>query len=86
MIQYSLAMEMQISGESAKDGGLMLVLCLLLGVFGAHRFYAGKTRSAVLQLVTLGGLGIWTLVDLLFIVFGEFTDSEGKKVNTWKGL
>ena len=79
-------MEMQISGESAKDGGLMLVLCLLLGIFGAHRFYAGKTRSAVLQLVTLGGLGVWTLVDLLFILFGEFTDSEGKKVNTWKGL
>ena len=79
-------MEMQISGESTKDGGLMLVLCLLLGIFGAHRFYAGKTRSAVLQLVTLGGLGIWTLVDLLFILFGEFTDSEGKKVNTWKGF
>ena len=52
-------MEMQISGESAKNGGLMLVLCLLLGIFGAHRFYAGKTRTAVLQLFTLGGLGIW---------------------------
>ena len=79
-------MEMQISGESAKDGGLMLVLCLLLGVFGAHRFYAGKTGTAVLQLFTLGGLGIWWLVDLLFILFGEFTDAEGKKVNTWKGF
>ena len=64
----------------------MLVLCLLLGIFGAHRFYAGKTRSAVLQLATLSGLGIWTLVDLLFILFGEFTDADGRKVNTWKGL
>ena len=79
-------METQISGESPKNGGLMLVLCLLLGIFGAHRFYAGKTGTAVLQLVTLGGLGIWTLIDLLFILFGEFTDAEGKKVNTWKGL
>jgi TM2 domain-containing membrane protein YozV len=79
-------METQISGESAKNGGLLLALCLLLGVFGAHRFYAGKTRTAVLQLLTLGGLGIWTLADLLFILFGEFTDAEGKKVNTWKGL
>ena len=76
----------QVSGESEKNGGLMLVLCLLLGIFGAHRFYAGKTRSAVLQLVTLGGLGIWTLVDLLFILFAEFTDADGRKVNTWKGL
>ncbi len=52
-------METQNSDESARNGGLSLVLCLLLGVFGAHRFYAGKTCSAVLQLVTLGGLGIW---------------------------
>ena len=79
-------METQNSGESAKNGGLMLVLCILLGVFGAHRFYAGKTRTAVLQLCTLGGFGIWWLVDLLFILFGEFIDAEGKKVNTWKGL
>jgi len=79
-------MATQNSGESEKNGGLMLVLCLLLGIFGAHRFYAGKTRSAVLQLVTLGGLGVWTLVDLLFILFGEFTDAQGRKVDTWKGL
>ena len=79
-------METQNPGESTKNGGLMLVLCLLLGVFGAHRFYAGKTGTAVLQLCTLGGLGIWWLVDLLFILFAEFTDAEGRKVNTWKGL
>ena len=81
MIEYS-----KNSGESAKNGGLMLVLCLLLGIFGAHRFYAGKKGTAVLQLFTLGGLGVWTLIDLLFILFGEFTDAEGRKVNTWKGL
>jgi len=40
----------------------------------------------VLQLLTLGGLAIWTLVDLLFILFSEFTDAEGRKVNTLKGL
>ena len=62
------------------------MLCLLLGIFGAHRFYAGKTGTAVLQLLTLGGIGVWTLIDLLFILFGEFADAEGKKVNTWKGL
>src|SRR5690349_21218772 len=67
MIQYIPPMETQISGESPKNGGLLLVLCLLLGIFGAHRFYAGKTGTAVVQLVTLGGLGIWTLVDLLFV-------------------
>ncbi len=79
-------MQTQNSGESEKNGGLMLVLCLSLGVFGAHRFYAGKTRTAVGQLLTLGGAGLWWLFDLLFILFGEFTDAEGRKVNTWKGL
>lgn len=59
---------------------LMLVLALLLGVFGAHRFYAGRYVSAVFQLLTLGGLGIWALVDFIIIAFGEFKDSNGLKV------
>ena len=71
---------------SPKDGLLMAILCVLFGVFGAHRFYAGKTMTAVLQLLTLGGLGIWTVIDLLFILFGEFTDRDGRKVNPWKDV
>lgn len=59
---------------------LMLVLSLFLGVFGAHRFYAGRYLSAVFQVLTLGGLGIWSLVDFVIIAFGEFKDSKGKKV------
>jgi len=73
-------------GESARNGLLTAVLCLLFGLFGAHRFYVGKTATAVAQLLTLGGLGVWTVIDFLFILFGEFTDVEGLKVNTWKGF
>ena len=75
-----------MSGESSKNGGLLFVLCLLFGIFGAHRFYAGKTGTAILQLITIGGVGIWTIIDLLFIIFSEFTDGQGLKVNTWKDL
>ena len=65
---------------------LMAILCLLFGVFGAHRFYAGKTGTAIAQLLTFGGLGVWTVIDLLFILFGEFNDIEGRKVNPWKDI
>jgi TM2 domain-containing membrane protein YozV len=74
------------SVPSGKNGMLMLVLCLLFGIFGAHRFYAGKTGTAIAQLLTLGGLGVWTIVDLLFILFGEFTDVDGRKVDPWKDI
>ena len=59
------------------------LLCFFLGIFGAHRFYAGKTGTAILQLVTLGGLGIWALVDLIMIIVGAFTDGDGERITEW---
>jgi TM2 domain-containing membrane protein YozV len=59
------------------------LLCFFLGVFGAHRFYAGKVGTGVLQLVTLGGLGIWALVDFIMIIVGNFTDKDGEKITQW---
>jgi len=57
-----------------------LLLCLLLGGFGAHRFYVGKIGTAVLMIFTLGGLGIWTLIDLIIIATGKFKDKEGRVI------
>jgi len=68
---------------SDRNGPLMAVLCLLFGIFGVHRFYAGKKATGVLQLLTLGGAGIWMAIDLLFLLFGEFTDAQGRKVDVW---
>ncbi|MGH8704539.1 MAG: TM2 domain-containing protein [Burkholderiales bacterium] len=54
-----------------------LLLCFFLGMLGVHRFYVGKIGTGVLQLVTLGGLGIWALIDFIMIVIQKFTDKEG---------
>jgi len=52
-------------------------LGLFLGVFGVHRFYTGKIKSGVAQLVTFGGLGIWWLIDMVMILIGKFKDKNG---------
>lgn len=70
-------------GISEKQRLPTFILAFLFGVFGAHRFYVGKTGSAILQLCTLGGLGIWALVDVIIIVTGGFTDGDGKKIINW---
>ena len=57
-----------------------LLLCLLLGGFGAHRFYVGKPLTAILMILTLGGVGIWALIDLIIIATGGFKDSKGLKI------
>ncbi|MGD8727913.1 MAG: TM2 domain-containing protein [Gemmatimonadales bacterium] len=61
----------------------VLLLCFFLGVFGAHRFYVGKVGTGILQLITIGGLGIWTVYDFIIIVVGAFTDSDGNKITEW---
>jgi TM2 domain-containing membrane protein YozV len=59
------------------------LLCFFLGVFGAHRFYVGKIGTGILQIVTLGGLGIWSLVDFILIIVGAFKDKQGRPVLVW---
>ncbi len=59
------------------------VLCAMFGVFGAHRFYLGKTGTGILMVITFGGLGVWTMIDLILILFGVFRDVDGKRVFDW---
>ncbi len=59
------------------------LLAFFLGVFGVHRFYVGKVGTGVLQLLTAGGLGIWTLVDFIVILVGGFRDKNGLLLQRW---
>ena len=70
------------SGNSEKSFVATLILCILLGGLGVHRFYVGKIWTGVLMLLTLGGLGIWTLVDLIVIAVGNFKDSNGLPIKS----
>jgi TM2 domain-containing membrane protein YozV len=64
-------------GTSDKSNTVALLLCFFIGILGVHRFYVGKIGTGVLQLVTLGGFGIWALIDMIMIILQKFTDSEG---------
>ncbi len=70
----------QIQPTSSKGFVPAFLLCAFLGVFGFHRFYAGKIGTGILMLLTFGGLGIWTLIDSIMLLTGGFRDSEGKLI------
>ena len=54
-----------------------------LGCLGVHRFYLGKIGTGIAMLLTLGGLGIWTLIDFIYAVSGNMKDKEGKLIKNW---
>ncbi|WP_448203053.1 NINE protein [Azospirillum sp. sgz302134] len=62
---------------SKKSWVSTLLLCFFFGILGLHRFYTGKVLTGILQLITLGGLGIWTTIDFILIIVGSFKDSNG---------
>ena len=77
--QICLKCGVRLSAAAAegKDWLLTLLLCIFLGFLGIHRFYTGHIVLGVLQLITAGGCGIWTLIDLILIASGAFKDKDG---------
>ncbi|MBS6183522.1 MAG: NINE protein [Clostridium celatum] len=66
-----------IKKSTQKSWLVTLLLCLFVGTVGVHRFYVGKIGTGILQLLTFGGFGIWTLVDFILIACKKFTDANG---------
>jgi TM2 domain-containing membrane protein YozV len=76
------------SDVSEKSRLITTLLCALPAYFfsvaGIHRFYLGKIGTGILMLLTLGGLGIWTLIDFIYVVSGNMKDKEGKLIKNWE--
>ncbi len=67
-----------ISGQSR----ILLIICALI-VPGLHRLICRRYISGIIMLFTAGLFGIWTLIDIVLILFGSFRDSDGRLVLRW---
>jgi uncharacterized protein (TIGR02145 family) len=76
----SEAKETAKAEESSINGNKVFYLSVFLGWLGIDRFYVQKTSSGVLKLLTVGGGGIWWLIDLIFILTDQFKDASGKAI------
>ena len=68
--------------NSEKDWMVTLILAIFVGALGIDRFYSGSILLGVLKLVTLGGLGLWWLIDLIMLVTGSYKDGDGNPIST----
>ncbi|MDO7205374.1 TM2 domain-containing protein [Paraclostridium bifermentans] len=75
--------------KGTKSKLMAVILCILFGTMGIHRFYVGdNTEGFILLALTLGGIvtcgittiisGIWVIVDLIFIIIDKITDENGE--------
>ncbi|WRP06293.1 TM2 domain-containing protein [Rossellomorea aquimaris] len=66
--------------QKQKSAGTTWLLWFFTTSFGGHRFYLGKTGTAVAMLLTFGGLGIWSFIDL-FLLNGMIKDTNERIEN-----
>jgi TM2 domain-containing membrane protein YozV len=60
------------------DWTVTLILAIVVGAYGVDRFYTGNITLGILKLITLGGCGVWWIIDIIMIVTGTYTDVYGR--------
>lgn len=69
--------------KKSRSQGVALILVLLVGILGIHRMYLGYVGIGIIQLLTLGLCGIWTLVDFIMIITGDLKPKNGEYKKTF---
>lgn len=66
---------------SSKTYIAALLISFFLGSLGIDRFYLGYTGIGIAKLLTLGGCGIWALIDFILIAMRKVPDSDGRPLS-----
>ena len=69
---------------SEQSRSVALVLAIFGGWVGLHRFYAGRWKTGLAMALTMGGMGIWWIYDLILIGAGEFRDANALRLSSWE--
>ena len=77
-----LVLKRKMSKADGKSQVVALILALVVGGLGIHRFYLGYTWQGIVQLLTFGGLGVWALIDLIRIAIGDLKPKNGEYEKT----
>ena len=71
-----------ISTLQFKNPTTSLIISLLAGGLGVDRFIIGDVGLGIGKLITLGGLGIWTIIDW-FLIMGATREKNAQKLRQY---
>jgi TM2 domain-containing membrane protein YozV len=66
--------------DTVKRWLTVFLLSFFLGLLGVDRFFVRKIGTGIIKLLTLGGLGVWWIIDWCMILSGTFTDKDDIEV------
>ncbi|MGZ3881633.1 MAG: TM2 domain-containing protein [Flavisolibacter sp.] len=76
-VKFKAAKFLAAPSQGGKSQLTAVLLAFFLGGLGIHRFYLGYTWQGIVQLLTLGGLGVWALIDFIRILTGSLQPKNG---------
>jgi len=75
-----LPLQREVVGTPTRSQATTYLMAAFLGYFGADRFYLGQTGLGIAKLLTCGGCGIWSLIDVILAGMGIQKDAEGNSL------